>query len=42
MKNPQLNISKLNSIIHKKSYIMIKWDLFQGCKEGGVSTNISK
>ena len=37
MRNPQL----MNSVIHKKSYIMIKWDLFQGCKKDTVSTNIS-
>ena len=32
-KNPQQNISKPNLIIYSKgSYTMIKWDLFQGCK----------
>ena len=32
-KNPQLNISKLNPTIHlKNSFIVIKWDLFLGCK----------
>jgi len=38
-KNPQQNISKPNSTIHlKKSFTMVKWDLFQG---GSMFTNQS-
>ena len=35
-KNPHQN--EFNSIL-KRSYTMIKWDLFQGCKDGSVFTN---
>ena len=39
-KNPQQNISKLNSTIEKKgSYTMIKWNLLQEGKDGLISTN---
>ena len=36
----QQKISKPNStILLKGSYTMIKWDLFQGCKDDSISTN---
>lgn len=40
-KNPEQNIaSKFNNTI-KGSYIKVKWDLFQVCKDGSTSTNQS-
>lgn len=38
-KNPQQNISKLNSVIYLKDHTMIKSDLFLGCIDGSISTN---
>ena len=36
----QTKQSEFNNTL-KRSYTMIKWDLFQGCKDGSVSTNQS-
>ena len=40
-KNPQQNSRKQFNNILKRSYNIIKWDLFQECKDGSVSTNQS-
>ena len=41
-KNPPQNTSKLNLTIHfLKSFTVIKWDLFLGCKGGSIFANQS-
>ena len=41
-KNPQQNSSKQNSITLKRSCIMTKWALSQGCKDSSIFANQSK
>ena len=38
-KDPQQNISKLNSTVYKKDHTIINWDLFQGGTDSSVFAN---